>query len=98
MKNYRRQIEFYLYRRGEIKTSQKRSERAWSNVIEYVIKKYDETELRRFITFKYQLKMTSEELCREFNISETTYGSWNNKIINDIALYAAQKRLIKPFE
>jgi hypothetical protein len=97
MNKYRKDVEYYLYNRNNIKTSLDREEKAWSTIIETVYSRYEQSELGKLLSMKYDEKMAEQEIFEKLHIEKTTFYVWRNRLINEITLQAAYMQLIKPF-
>lgn len=97
MNKYRRDVEYYLYNRQQIKHSHDKEEQTWSTIIENVFKRYHDTEIGKLMTLKYELKVPEQKIFEQLHIEKTTYYVWRNRLINEITLQAAYMQLIRPF-
>ena len=97
MNKYRRDVEYYLYNRQQIKQSHDKEDQSWSNIIENVFKRYQDSEIGKLMVLKYELKVPEQQIFEQLHIEKTTFYVWRNRLINEITLQAAYMQLIKPF-
>lgn len=97
MNKYRRDVEYYLYNRQHIRTSPNKEEQAWSSIIESVYARYEQSELGKLLSMKYDQKIPEQQIFEKLHIEKTTFYVWRNRLINEITLQAAYMQLIKPF-
>lgn len=88
-KELRQEIELKLYRYSELRSS------GWDNMISKQIKEMPKQQQQLFC-MRYIEKKSEREICNNLHIERTTYYSWINNIINEIAIAAAYDRLIEP--
>ncbi len=68
----------------------------WKEIVEAVKEKYKDTSKGRFIQMKYEQRMNMIPICMELYISQSTFYTWRNEIINEIEKRAAYEQLIEP--
>lgn len=68
----------------------------WKEVKRSVKKKYKGTEKEKLIILRYEKNMDVIPICRKLHISQTTYYTWREEILNYAMLQAAHKQLIEP--
>lgn len=88
-KEMRQEIELRLYKYSQPSAS------SWNVVIAGQLKLMPKQQQRLFC-MRYIEKKSEREICNDLHIERTTYYSWVNSIINDIAIAAAYDRLIEP--
>ncbi len=97
MNKYRRDVEYYLYNRHQLRTSPNKEEQAWSTIIETVYSRYEQSEMGKLLSMKYDQKIPEQQIFEKLHIEKTTFYVWRNRLINEITLQAAYMQLIKPF-
>lgn len=88
-KELRQEIELRLYRYSQPRAS------GWDDMIAQQIKEMP-TQQQQLFCMRYIEKKSEREICNNLHIERTTYYSWINNIINEIAIAAAYERLIEP--
>lgn len=88
-KELRQEIELKLYRYSQLRSS------GWDTMIARQIKQMPKQQQQLFC-MRYVEKMSEREICNDLHIERSTYYSWINNIISDIAIAAAYERLIEP--
>lgn len=68
----------------------------WKEVKKAVKAKFKGTEKAKLITLRYEKDMDVIPICRKLHISQTTFYTWREEILNYAMLQAAHKQLIKP--
>lgn len=68
----------------------------WKEVKKAVKKKFKGTGKDRLMVLRYEKKMDLIPICRKMHISQTTYYTWREEILNAVMVHAAYRKLIKP--
>ena len=96
-------VEIYLNEHIELNLrvklgiSKSKAEILMNNIITQVKSKYEGTIYGEFIKLKWNLKLSDESIQSLMHINQRTFYIMENKIINEVTLLAAKKRLVKPF-
>ena len=83
--------------RVKLGISKSKAEILMNNIITQVKSKYEGTIYGEFIKLKWNLKLSDESIQSLMHINQRTFYIMENKIINEVTLLAAKKRLVKPF-
>lgn len=88
-KEVRQEIELQLYR------FKRNSCSPWADLIKKEMENMESTR-RKLLQLRYIEKKPEKEICSLLHIERSTYYSWLNNIIQEIAIAAAYERLINP--
>lgn len=96
-------VEIYLNEHVELNLrvklgiSKSKAEILMNNIINQVKSKYEGTIYGEFIKLKWNLKLSDESIQSLMHISQKAFYIMEHRIINEVTLLAAKKRLVKPF-
>ncbi|MGN1167176.1 MAG: DUF1492 domain-containing protein [Lachnospiraceae bacterium] len=88
-KELRQEIELKLYRYSEAKDT------SWNRIIADYVKTMPKQQ-QQLMCMRYVEKKTEKQICEGLHIERSTYYSWINTMLNDLAIAAAYERLIEP--
>ena len=68
----------------------------WKNTIDTALEKYEGTEKETFFKLYFIDHREIIPICMDLYISQRTFFSWRDEIINAVMIQAAYDKLIKP--
>lgn len=71
------------------------NDKRWRSVRKAVEAKFKGTEKAKLIELRYKKKLEPISICRQMNISQTTYYKWREDILNHAMLAAVHEGLIE---
>lgn len=103
MNDSRRSVESYLSDyvalnlRVQLGITKNKDEILMNKIINQIKSKYDGTKYLAFIRLKWEMGFSATTIQSLMHINQRTFYIMENKIINEVTLLAAKKRLVKPF-
>ena len=76
--------------------SYKKLRGAWKECIDEALKKYEGTDKGKLFKLHFLEGKEIIPICMELYISQRTFFSWRDEIINAVVIHAAYNKLIKP--
>ena len=102
MNDIRKTIESYLSDttlnlRVQLGIAKSKDEILMNNIINQIKSKYEGTKYAAFIRQKWEMGLSEITIQSLMHINQRTFYIMQNKVINEVTLLAAKKRLVKPF-